>query len=110
MKKYVIRKEDRTTAIKPAMMPPNQALPIMAAKNRKTNGYAMTCCNGNVQSSATATKQTEIASGFMPFSNIACVIRLDAGTVMTMSSQFRMGGAAIPDTQVGSSAAQAVAF
>jgi hypothetical protein len=70
IKKYVISSEDRTTAMNPAMTPPNQALPMTAPKKRNTNGYAMTCCNGKVHSSATTTKQSATAHGFRAYSNI----------------------------------------
>ena len=51
------------TAINPATMPPNQALPMIAPKNRNTNGYAITCCSRNVHRSATRTNTTAIATG-----------------------------------------------
>jgi hypothetical protein len=69
IKKYAIRREDWTTAMNPAMAPPNQALPMIAPKKRNTNGYAMTCCKGKVHSSATTTNESATAHGFRAYSN-----------------------------------------
>src|SRR5580704_14440665 len=77
MKKKVTTSEERMTATKPATMPPNQALPMTAPKNRNTNGYAMTCWSGNVQSSATSTKQTAIAPGLTPY----CMVQRESRDV-----------------------------
>ena len=71
MKKYVMSREERTTAMKPAMTPPNQALPMIALKKEKDKmGNVMTCCKGNVQSSATTTKQVAMAEGLRAYWNV----------------------------------------
>jgi len=73
------------TATKPAIAPPNQALPMTAPKNRKTNGYAITCCSGKVHNNATITEQTAMEHGFTTYSNLLAENRPLSAFVMLAS-------------------------
>ena len=77
--------DDIATARKPAMKPPNQALPMTAAKKRNTNGYAMTCCKGKVHNKATSTKQLAIAHGLIPYWKVQPESRFRVKTVILAS-------------------------